>query len=169
MSPEARDNKGTPEPGTPSLQGRVPAERASGVRSALNGLRVVDFSWGLAGALASLLLADFGAEVLKVEPPGGDPLRAEPGFYLWGRGKRSLVLDLHQPADRAQAADLAAGADVVLHTFRPPAAARFGLTYAELATRNPGLIVGRIGGAGLTGRYAGVKGYEATAAARIGL
>jgi crotonobetainyl-CoA:carnitine CoA-transferase CaiB-like acyl-CoA transferase len=130
---------------------------------------VVDFSWGLAGALTSLLLADFGAEVLKVEPPGGDPLRLAPGFYLWGRGKRSAILDLHRPEERARAADLAASADVLLHTFRRPAAARFGLTYAELAGRNPGLIACRTGGAGLTGRYADVKGYEGVVAAKIGL
>src|SRR5262245_14115247 len=135
----------------------------------LDGVRVLDFTWGMAGSLAGMILADYGAEVVKVEPPEGDPLRGTPPFYIWQRGKKSVVLDLHQPSDRAHAAQLAAAADVLLHTFRPAAAERFGLAYSALAERNPGLIACAIGGLGLAGKYAGVKGYEGIAAAKAGL
>src|SRR2546423_6646219 len=77
---------------------------------ALKGIRVVDASTGIAGGLAAMLLADFGAEVVKVEPPGGDPARAEPGFAVWNRNKRSIVLDLAVELDRPRASGLPAGA-----------------------------------------------------------
>jgi crotonobetainyl-CoA:carnitine CoA-transferase CaiB-like acyl-CoA transferase len=137
--------------------------------SALAGLRVLDFTWGMAGSLVSMILADFGAEVVKVEPPAGDPLRGTPSFYIWQRGKKSVVLDLHHPEDRARAQQLAAGADVLVHSFRPPAAERFGLTYAGLADANPGLVYCAIGGLGLKGKYAGVKAYEAIITAKAGM
>src|SRR2546423_15473483 len=79
---------------------------------ALEGVRVVDASTGIAGPLAAMLLADFGAEVVKVEPPGGDPDRAEPGFSVWNRNKRSMVLDPGAAADRGRLAGLLAGADL---------------------------------------------------------
>ena len=85
----------------------------------LHGLRVVDFSNSPSGMQASQTLADFGAEVVLVEPPGGSPMRRTPGFPFIARGKRSIVLDLHDAADRATAQGLAAGADVVIETFRP--------------------------------------------------
>ena len=70
------------------------------MKQALDGLRVVDFSNGFAGALVSQLLCDYGADVVHVEPPGGSPLRGQPGFYFWERGKRSAVLDLRRAEER---------------------------------------------------------------------
>jgi crotonobetainyl-CoA:carnitine CoA-transferase CaiB-like acyl-CoA transferase len=68
--------------------------------SVLNGIRVVDLSWGVAGPVAGMLLSDHGADVVKVEPPGGDPFRGTPGYEVWLRGRRSVVLDLRETAGR---------------------------------------------------------------------
>src|SRR3712207_4554962 len=87
--------------------------------TACAGLKVLDFSLGMAGALATLILADNGAEVTKVEPPEGDWSRDEPGFLMWSRGKQSAVLDLERVEDREVAARLARQADVVVESFRP--------------------------------------------------
>src|ERR1700685_2779597 len=111
-----------------------------GSEAPLAGLRVLDFSNTPAGAQASQTLADFGAEVVHVEPPGGSPLRSMPGYPFIARGKRSIVLALASEGDRDLAATLAAGADVVIETFRPGVMERLGLGYSDLATVNPGLI-----------------------------
>ena len=71
----------------------------------LDGLKVVDLSWGSAGPVTTMLLGDYGAEVVKVEPPGGDPFRATPGYTVWNRNKQSVILDLHDDADRADEHD----------------------------------------------------------------
>jgi crotonobetainyl-CoA:carnitine CoA-transferase CaiB-like acyl-CoA transferase len=88
--------------------------------SALGGLRVLELASGIAGPMAAMLLADFGAEVVKVEPPEGDPERARPGFLMWGRGKTSVVLDPGSDRDQERLAALLAGADVLVAS---PAAA----------------------------------------------
>src|SRR5688572_19482503 len=93
----------------------------------LAGLQVVELSTTLTSATISGFLADFGADVVAVEPPGGSPLRTQPSFPFWGRGKRSVVLDLAAPADAEVARSLAIGADVVIETFRPAVVERFGL------------------------------------------
>jgi crotonobetainyl-CoA:carnitine CoA-transferase CaiB-like acyl-CoA transferase len=134
----------------------------------LAGLRVLDFSTSAAGAQASQTLADFGAEVVQVEPPGGSRLRAQPGYPFLARGKQSIVLDLHAEADRALARTMASGADVVIETFRPGVMERLGLGYDDLRTANPGLVFGSVTGFGRTGPYAAAKGYEALVMARIG-
>ena len=85
---------------------------------ALAGLRVVDWSNGLCGALVSQLLADHGAEVIRIDSPRGDALRGQPAWYFWQRGKKSVVLDLSEPPDRDRAQQLAEGADVFVETFR---------------------------------------------------
>jgi len=82
--------------------------------TALSGLRVVDLTTGIAGSVAGMLYADLGAEVVKVEPPEGDPGRSEPGFAVWNRGKRSVVLDPARWDDCARLARLVAGADLLL-------------------------------------------------------
>jgi crotonobetainyl-CoA:carnitine CoA-transferase CaiB-like acyl-CoA transferase len=134
----------------------------------LAGLRVLDFSTTAAGAQASQPLADFGAEVVHVEPPGGSELRAQPGYPFLARGKKSIVLDLHAEGDAAVAAAMAAGADVVIETFRPGVMERLGLGYEDLWAANPGLVFGSVTGFGRTGPYAAAKGYEALVMARIG-
>src|SRR6185503_9802329 len=134
----------------------------------LSGLRVVDFSWGLAGALATLVLADYGAEVIAVEPPGGSPLRGEAGFVVWGRGKKSVVVDLREAGGRATARRLIEQADVAVTSFRPGAGERLGLIYEDFAERHPSLVWASITGFGTRGPYAHLKGYEGVVMAKVG-
>ena len=134
----------------------------------LAGWRVLDLANSLAGAQASQTLADFGAEVVHVEPPGGSSLRELPSFPMIGRGKKSIVLDLHDPGDAALAKALALGADVLIETFRPGVMERLGLGCEELSAANPRLVYGSVTGFGRTGPYADVKGYEALVMARVG-
>ncbi|HEY6427504.1 MAG TPA: CoA transferase, partial [Acidimicrobiales bacterium] len=98
----------------------------------LSGLRVLDLSNTPAGAQASQTLADFGAEVVHVEPPGGSPLRGLPSYPFIARGKKSMVLDLHDSAESASAREMAIGADVLIETFRPGVMERLGLGYEDL-------------------------------------
>ena len=91
---------------------------------ALDGVRVLDLSRLLPGGFCSLLLADFGADVVKVEPPGGDPARSDAGFAMWNRGKRSIVVDAGDLAGGARLDGLLAGADVLV--VSGPAADRHG-------------------------------------------
>jgi crotonobetainyl-CoA:carnitine CoA-transferase CaiB-like acyl-CoA transferase len=135
----------------------------------LDGIRVVDLSQVRTGAQATQVLADFGAEVLWIEPPGGSPLRAQRGFPLYGRGKQSVVLDLKTPTGRAAAADLAAGADVFVESFRPGVAERLGLGYATLAERAPGLVYASITGFGRQGPFTQIKAYEGVVQAKMGV
>jgi crotonobetainyl-CoA:carnitine CoA-transferase CaiB-like acyl-CoA transferase len=134
----------------------------------LAGLRVLDLSNSPAGAQASQTLADFGAEVLWVEPPGGSALRNLPSFPLIARGKQSIVLNLHDPDDASLARQLALGADVLVETFRPGVAERLGLGYEDLIRENPRLVYGSVTAFGRTGPYANAKGYEALVMARLG-
>jgi crotonobetainyl-CoA:carnitine CoA-transferase CaiB-like acyl-CoA transferase len=144
------------------------AEHSNTTATALAGIRVVDLSNSRAGAQATQTLADFGAEVVHIEPPGGSPLRREAGHPFVCRGKRSIVLDLTTAADRAVARDLALGADVFVETFRPGVVERLGLGFDDLAKDNPGLVYGSVTAFGRTGRYSGVKGYESLLLARSG-
>jgi crotonobetainyl-CoA:carnitine CoA-transferase CaiB-like acyl-CoA transferase len=134
----------------------------------LVGLRVLDFSNSPAGAQATQTLADFGAEVVQVEPPAGSPLRTLPSFPLIARGKRSMVLNLHDAGDAALARAIALGADVLVETFRPGVMERLELGYEDLAKENPRLVYGSVSGFGRTGPYANAKAYEALVMARVG-
>jgi len=144
-------------------------EYAPDVSAVLDGLRVVDLSWGLAGAITTMVLADNGADVIKVEPRSGDPQRVEPAFAQWHRGKRSVVLDLKATEARRRVQELADGADVVVTGWRPGVAGRLGLGYEELAARNPGLVYCEITGFGPQGPWKGLKGYEAVVGAKAGI
>lgn len=137
---------------------------------AFDDIEIVDFSRVLAGPFATMLLADFGAHVLKVERPDvGDDTRAwgppydaageATYFQAVNRNKRSVVLDLHDPDDRAKAQRLALAADVVVENFRPGVMERFGLGYDDLAPGNPGVIYCSITGFG-RGRGADLPGYD---------
>lgn len=132
------------------------------------GLTVVDFSLGMPGALCTLVLADYGAEVIKVEPPGGDPYRCQPAWISWNRGKQGIVLDLSTPEGRAHALDLAGTADVLVESFRPDDMAAWGLGYDTLAQRCPRLIYCSITGFGQHGPLRRVPGYEGVVAAKAG-
>jgi crotonobetainyl-CoA:carnitine CoA-transferase CaiB-like acyl-CoA transferase len=129
---------------------------------------VVEFSQGMAGPMVAMVLADNGAEVVKVEPPGGDWARSLPGFQMWNRGKSSVVLDLRREAGRRQAQSLAAGADVVVEDFRAGRADRFGLGYPQLASVNPGLVYCSIGGFEQGGPLEGRRAYDGVVAAAAG-
>ena len=122
--------------------------------SALDKIRVVDFSRDFTGVIISLVLSDFGAEVVKVEPPEGDQTRSEPAFYMWHRGKKSVVVDFDDPAGREQARELAAGADVVVMTRPPNQARELGLDYETVAKKSPGLVYASVSALGDLERYA---------------
>ena len=138
------------------------------MRAALEGLRVVDLTTTPTGAEVTQLFADFGAEVVLVEPPGGSPLREQPAYPLWLRGKKSIELDLHRPDEQQVAHDLCLGADVVVETWRPGVAERLGLGYDQLRAGNPRLVYGSITGFGREGPLAGLRGYEGIVMAKIG-
>src|SRR5437764_11052194 len=104
----------------------------------LDGLRVLDFTIWRPGPYATQLLAELGADVLKVEPPGGDPMRTYAGLFAsLSANKRSIVLDLKTDADRVRSLELAAGADVVIEGFRPGIAERLGVGYGDVCAVNP--------------------------------
>jgi crotonobetainyl-CoA:carnitine CoA-transferase CaiB-like acyl-CoA transferase len=136
---------------------------------ALDGLSVVDFSWGRAGPLASGQLADHGADVIKVEAPGGDPYAPFVTRAAYDRGKRSIVVDLSAAEGVEIALGLVDGADIVLESWRPGVAERLGLGYAALSERCPRLVYCSITGAGTEGDDVDRAGYESLVAARTGL
>ncbi|MGH3098050.1 MAG: CaiB/BaiF CoA transferase family protein [Streptosporangiales bacterium] len=159
-----------------SEQGTAPPAASTG-NGPLAGLLVADFSRVLAGPYASMLLADLGAEVIKVEGPAGDdtrtwipPERAGVSTYYLGvnRNKRSIVLDFKDPDDLAAAQELADRADIMLENFRPGGLARFGLDYASVAERNPGVVYASISGFG-SGGGASLPGYDLIVQAISGL
>src|SRR5574338_254086 len=135
----------------------------------LAGIRVVDCSAILSGPLATMILADQGADVIKVEPPGlGDLLRLSPfargglgAFFANGnRGKRSIALDLRQPRGRDLLLSLVRGADVFVQNFRPGAVERLGIAEADLRAVAPDLVYVSISGFGESGPYAGRRVYD---------
>ena len=132
------------------------------------GLTVLDFSLGMPGALCTLVLADYGADVIKVEPPGGDPFRFQPAWISWNRGKRGIVLDLETEEGREWAIRLASEADVLVESFRPGDMAGWGLAYDDLSKLHPGLVYCSITGFGQKGPLRRVKGYEGVVAAKAG-
>ena len=133
-----------------------------------DGLVVLDFSWGMAGGLATAVLADFGAEVIKIEPPKGDPFRGHPAWAAWNRGKRSIAVDLKTAEGRGQVQRLAAQADVALESFRPGVADRLEIGYAALSAINPQLVYASISGWGQQGPLSRIPGYEGAIAAKCG-
>ncbi|HEX4756067.1 MAG TPA: CaiB/BaiF CoA-transferase family protein [Candidatus Dormibacteraeota bacterium] len=145
----------------------------------LAGLRVLDLSRILSGPFATMILADLGAEVVKLENPiGGDdtrewapPYQGDQSAYFLSinRNKRGIAVDLKSDAGREVALRLADGADVLVENFRPGAAARLGLGYPELSVRNPRLVYASISGYGQTGPDAALPGYDAIAQALGGV
>ncbi|CAB4363951.1 MAG: CoA transferase [Actinobacteria bacterium] len=133
------------------------------------GLRVIDISPNRVGAQVSQLFADFGADVIQIEPPGGASIRHSAAYPFWGRGKRSIQLDLHQHADRDIVRDLARQADIVIETQQTGVLDGFGLGYDDLRVINPRLIYTSITGFGRHGPYAHVAGYEGVVQAKLGL
>jgi crotonobetainyl-CoA:carnitine CoA-transferase CaiB-like acyl-CoA transferase len=108
--------------------------------SAFGELQILDFSTGIAGPYAAMFFADHGADVVKVEPPGGDPYRAEPGFQTLNRGKRSCVVDLRDDGGRSAAFHLAGGADAVIVDLPQGQARELGIDYETLRSANAALM-----------------------------
>jgi len=154
------------------------AEGANGPRP-LEGVRVVEMGSLLAGPFCGQLLADFGAEVIKVEPPGkGDPMRLwgrhrKEGRTLWwpiiARNKKSVTLNLREEQGQEMARRLIAGADVVVENFRPGTLERWGLGYEDLREINPGLVMVRVSGYGQTGPYRDQAGFGSIGEAMGGI
>ncbi|MFT4015093.1 MAG: CaiB/BaiF CoA-transferase family protein, partial [Paracoccus sp. (in: a-proteobacteria)] len=144
----------------------------------LSGLKVLDFSTTLPGPLATLMLAEAGATVIKVErSDGGDPGRFNKPqiadeslqFAMLNKGKRSLAVDLKSPAERDAVLKLAAGADVLIDQFRPGVMERLGLGYGAVSALNPRIVYCAITGFGQTGPNAQRAGHDLTYLARNGL
>ena len=136
----------------------------------LTGLRVLDLSSLLPGPFATQILADLGAEVIKVEPPTGDTARTVPGelFEVVNRNKRSVTFDLKRAEDRTRCLELASDADVLVEGFRPGVADRLGIGVEAVRTRNPRLIYCSITGYGQTGPRRDEAGHDLTFLASAG-
>ena len=142
----------------------------------LTDIRLVELGQLIAGPFCGQLMADMGADVIKVEPPGqGDPMRAwgRGEFPLWwqvcARNKRCVTANLREAEGQALVRELIGKADMVLENFRPGTLERWGLGYDELAKDNPGLIMIRVSGYGQTGPYASRAGYAAVGEAMGGM
>ena len=144
----------------------------------LEHLRVLDLTIHLSGPYCAMILADHGADVVKVErPDGGDDMRATPPFMggesapfmLWNRNKRSVALDLKSAGDLATFKALAACADIVIENFKPGTVERLGIDYRSVSALNPRLVYCSISGFGQTGPYASRGGFDLIAAGMSGL
>ena len=145
---------------------------------ALDGIKVIDIATVIAGPGAARYLADFGADVIKVEAPGGDGTRrmgwvdpTDGDSYMWklvARGKRAVVLDLKTEAGAARLRDLLRDADVLVENLRPGSLERLGFTPDDLLQHNPGLVILRVTGFGQTGPYAQRPGFATMAEAMSG-
>jgi crotonobetainyl-CoA:carnitine CoA-transferase CaiB-like acyl-CoA transferase len=136
---------------------------------ALDGLHVVDLSWGWAGPMATGQLADHGASVVRVEPPGGDPYRPFVSHAAINRGKRSIVLDLRTPEGRDVVERLIANADVMVTSWQPGVAEGLGLDPARLLAEHPRLVVCSLSGYGAAAVDRDRPGYDSLVSARMGL
>jgi crotonobetainyl-CoA:carnitine CoA-transferase CaiB-like acyl-CoA transferase len=156
-------------PGTPLVSSELGAP--------LSGVRALDFSRIVAGPLAAQILGDFGADVIKVEPPAGDEARlygaspetAGPSFVAFNRNKRSICLDLKVSRDQRVLDELLASADVLVHNYRPKAAERLGISYEQLKERYPRLIYCAISGFGTVGPLVDKPAVDLIAQAYSGL
>ena len=143
----------------------------------LSGIRVVDLSQFLPGPMLTVMMADQGASVTKVEPPGGDPARSqgpfEAGYSVWfrnlNRGKQAVTIDLKTDAGRAALWALIDAADVFVEGFRPGVIARLGFGYVEVAARNPGIVYCSISAFGQTGAMANHPAHDMGVQAEAGV
>ena len=138
-------------------------------QGALKGVQVLEFGQYIPGPMLGMLLSDQGADVIKVERPGGDPARSEPAFATWNRGKRSVVLDLKTPEGQAAAVGLAKKADVVIENYRPGVADRLGIGFQALSKDNPRLLYCSIPGFGEDSPHRNERGWESIVSAATGV
>jgi crotonobetainyl-CoA:carnitine CoA-transferase CaiB-like acyl-CoA transferase len=139
------------------------------VTGVLDGLRVLDLSTGIAGPITGMMLADHGADVIKVEPPGGDHTRGLSGSRTWHRGKRSTILDLKRDGDRSCLLALMERSDVLLESFAPDTTRRLGIDFDVAHALNPRLVYTSITAYGRGNRHSNRPGYDALVSARTGL
>ncbi|MCA3757094.1 MAG: CoA transferase [Phenylobacterium sp.] len=137
--------------------------------SAYRGVRIADFTQGVAGPMACMLLGDFEAEIVKVEPPGGDRLKDHPGYPAWNRNKTVVTLDLSVPADLAQAKDLARAADIAVFDHPPGDLEALGLDAASLRDGAPHLIHVWMPPYGTRGRWSRMPPRHSLLAATSGI
>ncbi|MCF3975054.1 CaiB/BaiF CoA transferase family protein [Paracoccus salsus] len=146
------------------------------VKGPLDGLRIIDLTRVLSGPFCTMILGDLGADVVKIEPPKGDPVRAQgtmtdgySGYFAgFNRNKRSVVLDLYCDQGKAVLRRLLSDADVLVENFRPGTLAKLGLTSAALKDLNPRLIVASVNGYGSSGPYADRPAFDFIAQAMSG-
>src|SRR5215469_14551225 len=135
----------------------------------LSGYKILDFSWGVAGPLVGMLFADYGAEVVKIEPRGGDPYRTMPAYAVWNRGKKSLAVALERSGGKEIVLRLMRDADVMIETWSTGTAEHLGLDYRILAARFPQLICCAISAYSQPDQDRKHPGYEALVQALSGL
>ena len=135
---------------------------------ALSGIRVVNCDQILAAPFCGTLLGEFGAEVIKVEPPGGEPNRGSVSFAQDNRGAKAITLDLYKPEGERLFRALCDKSDVLIENFRAGTLERMGLAPESLRQTNPGLVAVRISGYGQTGPYAAKGGFDRVALAFAG-
>jgi len=136
--------------------------------SAYRGVRIADFSQGLAGPMAAMLLGDFEAEVVKIEPPGGDRLKDHPGYLAWNRNKQVLTLDLETPEGLTAAKALIAGADVALFDHAPGRLEALGLDGATLTAAHPALVHAWMPPYGTAGEWSDLPAHHSLLAGLTG-
>ncbi|HEY6530746.1 MAG TPA: CoA transferase [Acidimicrobiales bacterium] len=146
-----------------------PRPESTSPAGACAGLRVLDLTQGLAGPMATMILADFGAEVVRVEPADGDPGWDTPGYLLLQRGKKSIDLDVHSAAGQAEIRRQITGFDVVVESLGPGVADDAGIGYAALSELNPGLVFASVTGWGPSGPFSHLKADDALVMAKSGI
>jgi crotonobetainyl-CoA:carnitine CoA-transferase CaiB-like acyl-CoA transferase len=154
----------------PPSESATTGDLGSSFPRVLDGLRVIDASSFIAGTFGPALLADYGADVVKVEPPDGDPYRIfSLGFIALNQGKRGVQLDLKEPGDRQTFLELVAKADVVFDNLRPATAARLGIASPDLHATNPQLVHCTVSAFGERGVWAPRRGFDPLVQALSGL
>src|ERR1700722_5078906 len=154
-----------------------PSSRGTDMNAPLDGLKLIDFTRVLAGPLCTKTLRDLGAEVIKIEPPGGDSGRGgvphigtmSVYYAQQNAGKRNLSLDLNWPEARQIVTDLCRDADVIVENFRPGTLARFGLGYEQVGAFNPSVVYVSMSGYGQTGPWRNRPAFAPTVQAETGL
>lgn len=134
----------------------------------LEGIKILDFTQGMAGSVATMVLSDFGAEITKIEAPKETLFNSAPQARVWDRGKKSVTIDLKTSEGQEKIKELIAQYDIVIHNFRPKTTDLYGINYEQLTQLNPKLIYCSITGFGPKGAYANYKGYEGIVAAKSG-
>ncbi|MET8831907.1 CaiB/BaiF CoA-transferase family protein [Streptomyces sp. NPDC004610] len=142
------------------MAGTEPETETAGQGGPLSGVRVVELAGIGPGPFAAMLLADLGADVVRVDRPGGPGLAVDPAHDLTNRGKRSVLLDLKSPDGPARVLDLAARADILIEGYRPGVAERLGVGPEDCRARNPALVYGRMTGWGQDGPLARSAGHD---------